>query len=57
MPTGPNSRLWALALAIIVALLGVAGTMLVRELNSINTRLDRIRDYVLEHRPAPEGPP
>lgn len=44
-----RTRSPALWIAIVSLLAGAAGGLLLRELNAINARLDRVTAYVLDH--------
>ena len=59
---GHQHRLWALVMVLVTVLFGAVGWLLAHELAVINTRLDRISDFVLEnrkglHMPDPERRP
>jgi hypothetical protein len=55
-PGNGHSRLWALAVALVGALVALVGVGLQRELTTINHRLDRLSDYVLQNLPPPPPP-
>lgn len=56
MTTGNGgARLWQLLIAVLAIMVGCIAWLLQREFETINARLDRITQYVLEHHgPDPE---
>lgn len=53
MQNGNGNRRWSLVMAIVAALVAIAGYLFQRELTAIDKRLDRISDYILEQHGKP----
>lgn len=54
---GHHTRLWQVAIAVLLALFGTVGWLFQREVDALNARIDRVVGYVLEHGDPPEKKP